>query len=144
MQEIIMTIAPSGTAKIIFTLFLILTIVDWWMSVVQNTTYLIIRENNAPRELIQFLNPFYLQAATLITLIKWVIAAIYAWQVSWKITSAWLFGVWFISLFGPKPFSLTLRSVNKKVNIVYWVDTQLGKSLMEMVDRWAAGPRKRF
>lgn len=144
MESILTMIAPNDLAKILVGLFLIITVIDWWMNMVQSTTMNICHANDQPREICLMLNPYFIRLAFPNSLAKWTVAGIYAWQVSWQIALAGIFIVWLISVISPIPLSLTIPTINKKIAIVRNLDAQAGQLLEDMVSQWEAIGRKYY
>jgi hypothetical protein len=137
-------IAPNSISGFLIALFVVLSIVDWWMNMVQHTTMNICRANDQPKEICVMLNPFFIRWAFPITLLRWVIAGAYAWLISWQFALVGLFIAWLIGVLSPIPLYLTLPSIFKKISIVKSMDHEAGSLLESMVSKWNAVGRKHY
>lgn len=125
------------TLGLFIAAFLILAVPDWWMNMVQRTTQLICRANNAPLDPVGgLLNPRFIRFAFPITLTKWGLVAFWAWYSSVTEALVALGAAWIVSVVSPVPFGLTLPLVLRQIARVREMDTTLGDQLLQMVETW--------
>jgi len=115
--------------------FLGLAVGNLYFSMVQRSTVLISRMDDAP-QLAGYLNPKFIRLGILLALIKWGWVLYWAFVGSTSIALISLFLSWLAAVILPVPASITLPAIRNQISLVRELDGELGEYLATMTDQW--------